>query len=109
LVLPGLRLYRLPDAAWSRRVVGSFANHLARSLPDATGAVLVPGGRGTLSLSLRVPGGASLGADAFCRRWGGGGRRIAAGADGVPADRAAALVEDLLAAYGPGRGEEGMP
>jgi hypothetical protein len=97
---PGLRLYRLPDVAWSRRVVGSFANHLARTHPEEASAVLVPDRRGRLSLSLRVPGGAPVAADEFCRRWGGGGRRIAAGADALPVDCAHELALALRAAYG---------
>src|SRR5206468_7394872 len=35
-------LYLLPDAAWSRRVIGVFANELANRFPDLAHAVVAP-------------------------------------------------------------------
>ena len=96
----GLTLRRLPDAPWARRVQGSLANHLATSDEGRAHGVLVPGSRGGLMLSLRVPREASAGADEFCRRYGGGGRRVAAGIDDLAADRMQSFTADLVAAYG---------
>jgi hypothetical protein len=75
-------LYRLPDAAWSRRVCGTFANHLARRDPDRAHAVVTPV-RGRLSVSIRAPLGRPEGADRLALRFGGGGRAGAAGIEGV--------------------------
>lgn len=95
-----LTLRRLPDAKWARRVQGSLANHLAATDPHRVHGVLVPNGRGGLVLSLRVPRDAAHGADEFCRRFGGGGRRVAAGIDDLASDQADRLAADLAATYG---------
>jgi len=70
-------VYVLPDEAWSRRVVGTLANDLARSRRGRAHAVLVakPGG---YSVSVRAPRARPTGADALCRRFAGGGGRAAA-------------------------------
>jgi hypothetical protein len=86
----------LPDEKWARRVMGSFGNHLAACDPQRAHAVLVPNGRGALMLSLRVPRAAAIGADELCRRWGGGGRRLAAGVDDLPPEQVAQLTAELL-------------
>jgi hypothetical protein len=90
----GCTAHRLPDRAWSRRVIGSFANHLAGVDPRRAHAVIVPNGRGSLMVSLRMPAGAESSADEVCRRFGGGGRRIAAGIDHLDASG----LDDFLAA-----------
>lgn len=84
-------VYLLPDAAWARRAVGSFANHLARTDAAKAYAILVPNARGYLTASLRVPAGFPDGADAFARRFGGNGRRTAAGINDLPRDAQAAF------------------
>jgi len=69
-------VFLLPDAAWSRRVNGVFANHRAALQPPRAVAVVVPRRRGDLMVSVRVPEGAARSADEFCREYpGGGGRR----------------------------------
>lgn len=77
----GWALYRLPDAAWSRRIVGVFANHLATTAPGTVHALLVATGDGSCTVSLRAPAAAKIGADELCRSFGGNGRRTAAGID----------------------------
>jgi len=73
-------LYVLPDAPWSRRVSGVFANRLARGAPDRAHAVLTPDPHGTYTVSVRAPRSQPSGADALCRRFpNGGGRAAAAG------------------------------
>ena len=96
---PNLTLHRLPDAKWARRAHGSLANHLATCDGQRAHGVLVPNGRGGLMLSLRVPHDAGTGADEFCRRYGGGGRRIAAGIDDLGGDQVQGLAADLAATY----------
>ena len=77
-------LYLLPDRPSSRRVLGTFANHLARIDPARAVAVLAPV-EGGYAASVRVPAARSPGADAFCREFPtGGGRREAAGIGLVP-------------------------
>ena len=83
----GASVHVLPDAAWSRRALGSAANELANAAPHRAHAVLVPQRGGGYAVSVRAPLMAPSGADAFCRRYGGGGRARAAGIDRLqPAD-----------------------
>lgn len=97
---PGGEVYVLPDAAWSRRVSGTFANELARRNPARAVAVLAPA-RGGFVVSVRVPDGARCSADEFCRSFpGGGGRRSAAGIDLLPASELGAFEQRFAAAFG---------
>jgi len=78
-------LYELPDAPWSRRVIGAFANHLVLSEPDHAIAVLAPNSRGGYVVSVRAPRGHPKGAAGLCREYPtGGGRHEAAGIDDLP-------------------------
>lgn len=89
---PAALAVALPDAAWSRRVAGTLANHLARATPTRAHAVLVPSA-GRYTVSLRSPLAAPSGADALAARFrGGGGRAAAAGINGLPE----AEVEEFL-------------
>ncbi|HQY27534.1 MAG TPA: hypothetical protein PK956_08615 [Burkholderiaceae bacterium] len=80
-------VYLLPDASWSRRVIGSLANELALARPGAAHAVAKRGADGSLAVSVRAPIAAPFGADVLCRRFGGAGRARAGGIDGLPAGR----------------------
>jgi hypothetical protein len=82
-----LQVFELPDAPWSRRVVGSFAHRLATAEPQRAHAVLRARADGSFVVSLRAPLATPHGADRFCRRFGGGGRAAAAGIDGLPAQQ----------------------
>ena len=87
-------LFVLPDASWSRRVCGSFANRLASAHPDRAHAVLTRHGGG-YSVSVRAPIADPRGADELCRQFAGGGRQGAAGIDWLPGgelDRFAAAL-----------------
>lgn len=78
-------VFVLPDAAWSRRVLGALANEFAASTPGRAHAVLVPDGRHGYAVSVRAPLAHPAGADAFCREFPtGGGRKGAAGIDHLP-------------------------
>lgn len=94
----GATAHRLPDEAWSRRVIGSFANHLAGVDPRRAHAVIVPNGRGALMVSLRMPAGSENSAHQLCSRFGGGGRRVAAGIDHLEESGLAAFLAALEAA-----------
>lgn len=88
-------VYLLPDAAWSRRVSGSFAHALAARSPQRAHAVLTPNARGGYVVSVRAPHAQPQGADRFCREFGGGGRSGAAGIDHLPAT----ALEDFIARF----------
>ncbi len=75
----------LPDAPWSRRVIGTLANRLASAHPTRAHAVLKPVSDGSFVVSVRAPLQATGGADELCRRFGGAGRAGAAGIDRLPA------------------------
>lgn len=72
-------VYCLPDAPWSRRVIGVWANQ--RSQQDKARAHLIfcPDGTGRFTASVRAPQVRPLGAAEFCRQFPGGGGRAAAG------------------------------
>lgn len=93
---PGAVMFLLPDAAWARRVSGTLANDLARANAGAAVALLSPRSAGGYVVSLRVPAGARLSADAFCRQFPtGGGRRTAAGINHLPGE----ALDDFGAAF----------
>jgi len=78
-------IYKLPDAPWSRRVLGAFANRLAARHPHRAHAVLKANADGSFRASVRAPLDSPHGADALCRRFvGGGGRSGAAGFERLP-------------------------
>jgi hypothetical protein len=97
-------VYRLPDAAWSRRVIGTFANTLAQKHPRRAHAVVKDNADGTLTVSVRAPVQAlhdaeTQGADGLCRQFEtGGGRAVAAGIDHLPASRLDEFITMLRAA-----------
>ena len=95
---PRARWMQLPDAPWSRRVIGGLANDLASAEPGMAHAVLQDNGRGGYVVSLRAPKNAPGGADAFCRRFGGGGRAGAAGVDHLPEGERERFLAELGAA-----------
>ena len=92
-------LYFLPDAAWSRRVSGSFGNRLAQDWPDRAHALLTRGASG-YTVSVRAPISAPAGADELCLRFGGGGRKVAAGINGLPEARLDEFAAQFRAAWG---------
>lgn len=79
------RVYRFPDAAWSKRVAGVFSNEKAREKIDLAHALLVDNGDGTFMASVRAPISRKEGADLLCRSFPtGGGRTAAAGINALP-------------------------
>ncbi|HVL76344.1 MAG TPA: acetyltransferase [Noviherbaspirillum sp.] len=94
------RIVVLPDAAWSRRVRGSYGNELAVAQPQRAHAVLSPDRAGGYVVSVRAPIDRPVGADALCQRFpGGGGRPAAAGINHLPADRLDAFARAFEQAF----------
>ena len=81
-----VRLWVLPDAAWSRRVLGPFANRMAAEDPDRAHAVARMRGAAHFDISVRAPLRRRSGADQLCRAFGGGGRAAAGAIDGLSAE-----------------------
>lgn len=94
----GCALYFLPDQAWSRRVSGSFGNRLAQAWPNRAHALLTRSGDG-YTVSVRAPLAALAGADELCLRFGGGGRKAAAGINGLPEARVGEFAAAFLAEW----------
>lgn len=86
----------LPDAGWSRRVIGCLANELARAEPQKAHAVLKAVRGDAYVVSVRAPLSAAGGARELCQRFGGAGRAGAAGIDHLPAQD----LDDFLEAFG---------
>jgi hypothetical protein len=89
-------VYLLPDAPWSRRVIGTLANHFAARAPERAHAVLAPVSGSGYSVSIRAPRAAPTGAVRLARAFPtGGGREAAAGIDVLPAS----ALESFVAAF----------
>jgi hypothetical protein len=97
---PACDAYVLPDAAWSRRVSGTFANRLAQLDPGRAHAVLTPLSGSTYVVSVRAPKGNGLSAADFCRGFpGGGGRKAAGGINRLEAARVDNFLDELRHAF----------
>ena len=94
-VFPRATVHVLPAAPWCRRVRGAFANELANGRPDIAHAVLTPNVAGGYTVSLRTPRDHAIGADALARKFGGDGRKAAAGVDRLPHDQLALFVRAM--------------
>ena len=95
-VSPGHEAWLLPDARWSRRVMGTFANWLVTDRPGRAHAVLAPLPPGGYAVSVRTPSSCATSAVDFCRAFpGGGGRVTAAGIECLAPER----MDDFLAAF----------
>jgi len=83
----------LPDAAWSRRVIGSAANAWAVAAPSCAHAVLRRRADGSLVASVRAPLDSPSGAGELCARFGGSGRSAAGGIDRLSVDELDRFVQ----------------
>lgn len=78
-------LFVLPAEPWARRASGVLANELTEKHPKRAIAIVSPKSSGGYLVSVRVPKGSILAADAFCGQFRtGGGRRTAAGINDLP-------------------------
>jgi single-stranded DNA-specific DHH superfamily exonuclease len=93
-------VYVLPDAAWTRRVNGEFANRLANMEPARAHAVLTRRSGG-YAVSVRAPRAQPYGADQLCRQFpDSGGRQGAAGINFLQEADYDRFIGALKAAYG---------
>ena len=93
-------VYLLPDAAWSRRVSGVYANDLAQRHPTRAHALVSRSPRGHYVVSVRAPIDRPTGADTLCMRFeGGGGRKAAAGINHLPEARLADFMTAFFKTY----------
>ena len=89
----------LPDAAWSRRIHGFFANQLAGAHPRRAHALLVSG-HGGYVVSVRAPLEHPRGADTLCLKFAtGGGRQAAAGINRLPEADYSRFVDEFVKAF----------
>ncbi len=90
------RVFRFPDASWSRRVAGVFSNEKAREMENKAHALLVDNGDDTFLVSVRAPLADKQGAVGLCRKFPtGGGREAAAGINALPLGQ----LDDFLDAF----------
>jgi hypothetical protein len=76
--------YVLPDAPWSRRVIGTFAHRLANENAQRMHAIFKRNDDDSYTVSVRASLASPRGADVLCRQFQGGGRAAAAGIDRLP-------------------------
>lgn len=79
LPMSGGRIIALPDAPWSRRVRGVYANELAHAASSHAHALLTVDKLGGYTISVRAPVDRPDSADVLCRQFATGGGRPAAG------------------------------
>ncbi|HEX6275447.1 MAG TPA: hypothetical protein VFZ53_20545 [Polyangiaceae bacterium] len=98
--VPGALVFVLPDLAWARRASGVFANEIARAHATSAVAIVTVKASGDYLVSLRVPNGASVAADEFCRRFpSGGGRKTAGGINHLPRPELDPFIDQFEHAY----------
>ena len=78
-------IYVLPNAPWARRVSGMFANRLAACQDGRSFAVLSENADGSYVVSVRSGQPIERAANDLCAGFAGGGRRLAAGINRLPA------------------------
>ena len=90
----------LPNATWTRRISGAFANELVNRYPGRAHAVLSTLPNGGYLVSIRAPKFAPFRAHEVAGQFnGGGGRESAAGINELPADVVERLVSTLEKTY----------
>ncbi len=97
---PSAVIYRLPDAAWARRVSGVYANELAQGHPARAHALITRSPNGHFVVSVRAPVANPTGADTLCMTFpSGGGRKAAAGINNLPENELDRFASAFFAAY----------
>lgn len=75
----------LDDAAWARRISGSYGNILSTETPRRAHAILTQNKEASYMVSIRAPKNSPAGADQLCLQFPtGGGRAAAAGINALP-------------------------
>lgn len=93
-------IYLLPNESWARRVSGMLANRIAAADRDKAFAVLVPRRDGKLVVSVRSPAPETHSAQIFCAKFGGGGRRLAAGINDLDPAQIEGFVGQFYSFFG---------
>lgn len=84
---------KLPNEPWARRVSGVLGNELANRNPDKACGIVTESADGSYLVSIRAPLNNRTGADELARQFPtGGGRKAAAGINGLPADQLEAFL-----------------
>ena len=90
----------LEDAAWSRRISGTYGNHLANLSPNSAHIVVTTVDDEHYLISLRAPLANKTGAGDICAQFEtGGGRAAAAGINLLPKAKLSDLIEKVEAFY----------
>jgi hypothetical protein len=94
-------VYVLPEAPWSRRIIGELANTRIRQAPDRPVAIALETDDNAYVVSVRSPATSSVSALALCQDFAtGGGRVRAAGINRLPADHLSDFVLRFHQHYG---------
>jgi single-stranded DNA-specific DHH superfamily exonuclease len=98
-ISPGSVFVMLPNASWSRRVVGIYANSLAQRNPQKAHVILVNKQNG-YTVSIRAPAENPTGASLVARSFqSGGGREGAAGINFLPASDLDRFFEKMRSVF----------
>ncbi len=89
----------LPDAAWARRISGTFANQCALGSADRAHVIATCNRSGAYAVSIRAPINNPRFADEVAIAFGGGGRKAAAGIDHLAANELAAVIQKMRSVY----------
>jgi hypothetical protein len=101
LSLPGGVVVVFPDAPWSRRVRGVYANARAVAYPQQAQAVATPNQHNGYTVSVRAPLARRSGADRLCTLFPtGGGRPAAAGITHLAKEDLPAFIRAFEKAFG---------
>ena len=88
-------IYKLPNEAWTHRVMGSFSNHLVSTNNDLACAIAVLNSDGTYRISVRSSINNPHGAGDLCSKFDGGGREKAGGINNLPNSELASFKEEF--------------
>lgn len=89
----------LEDAAWARRISGTYGNQLAAQNPEKPVIIASYNAEGTLAISLRAPKNNPYGASTICSQFAtGGGREGAAGINSLPQSEIDTFI-DVVSKY----------
>jgi len=80
----GICVIILPSEQWSRRVIGVYANLLMYENKNRAHALMILNKDKSYLVGVRAPYNNKKGADKLCAKFGGGGRKGAAGINNLP-------------------------
>jgi len=89
----------LPNKSWSRRVIGVYANLLMHNNKDRAHALMIPNDNKGYLVGVRAPYNDRVNADVLCSKFGGGGRKGAAGINAMPRKDKNNFVDEFKKQY----------